>query len=276
MPNTVGKASGCCTCTTPSAGRSTWPSPCSPGAPGPGQRSIFRKMELLPWGGRAAGGLAGGAPRRFRRWWRGCPRGRARPACCCKANLARAKPWLRVVHAASARAERPLVVVDCAACPRLLELELFGHGALACPPARGGWRRPRRQPAVQRRLSDMPRQPAAPAAVAGRRHLPPRGQQRIAPGRCADCGHHQHRFAQPSAGAAMARCAVPASAPCRCCCRRCANGGPMCCCWPMVCCSAWPLGTCTPPVRRPSGALLRHFWPGNLHDCAMCCSGCCC
>ena len=44
-----------------------------------------------------------------------------------------------VVHAASARAERPLVVVDCAALPEaLLELELFGQGRTGVP-ARPGW-----------------------------------------------------------------------------------------------------------------------------------------
>ncbi len=234
VPNTVGKWTGAAPAPHPARAGARGHHLAAPAHRGRASAVFFRKDgAAAPGGGRAAAcGLAGRSPA-FRRWWRWLARaGRSTASVLLQGEPGTGKTLAaHVVHPASAPAERPLVVVDCAALPKGLlgSLSCLAKAAPACPPARGGWRRPRAAACSFKTIQHLPASlhPRLLQLLDGR-HLPPRGQQRIAPGRCAHCGHHQHRLAQPSAGAAMARCAVlPPQRLAAARCRRCANGGPM-------------------------------------------------
>jgi len=107
---------------------------------GPAQY-FLEKIELLPLGPAQAGqaALLGRSPA-FRATLQWLARAGASSACV----VLRGEPGTgkeaaaRAIHAASPRAERPLVVVDCAGLPEaLLEAELFGQGRTGVPGRNG-------------------------------------------------------------------------------------------------------------------------------------------
>ncbi len=107
---------------------------------GPAQY-FLEKMELLPLGPAQAGqaGLLGRSPA-FRATLEWLARAGASNACVVLHGEPGTGKELaaRAVHAASPRAEHPLVVVDCAGLPEaLLESELFGQGRTGVPSRNG-------------------------------------------------------------------------------------------------------------------------------------------